>query len=86
LEATDARVRKEGNTWRTEIGVARWRRRKRWRMIYARLAISAADRAERSAERAARFGADHVFVFTGGLHDGEKNLNSLALGAVLKTF
>ncbi|NTF35051.1 sugar phosphate isomerase/epimerase family protein [Rhizobium skierniewicense] len=34
------------------------------------------DRAEAELERAARFGADHVFVFTGGLLENEKNLDA----------
>lgn len=32
------------------------------------------DQAKAELERAARFGADHVFVFTGGLQNGEKDL------------
>lgn len=34
------------------------------------------DRAEAELERAARFGADHVFVFTGGLLNGENDLGA----------
>ncbi|WP_292451879.1 sugar phosphate isomerase/epimerase family protein [Mesorhizobium sp.] len=33
-------------------------------------------RAEFELERAARFGADHVFLFTGGITEGDRDLNS----------
>ncbi len=40
------------------------------------LAAGSLDRAEAELERAARFEADHVFLFTGGLRDNEKDLGS----------
>ena len=40
------------------------------------LAADCLDRAEAELERAARFEADHVFLFTGGLRDNEKDLGS----------
>lgn len=39
------------------------------------LAADALDRAEAELERAARFKADHVFLFTGGLRENEKDLS-----------
>jgi sugar phosphate isomerase/epimerase len=39
------------------------------------LAADALERAEAELERAARFKADHVFLFTGGLRENEKDLS-----------
>ncbi|MFB7146171.1 sugar phosphate isomerase/epimerase family protein [Agrobacterium deltaense] len=40
------------------------------------LTANSLDRAEAELERAARFGADHVFLFTGGFQDNERDLRA----------
>lgn len=40
------------------------------------LATGSLDQVDAELERAAKFGADHVFLFTGGLRDNEKDLTA----------